>query len=314
MRIEELIKLDDRIRSEIFQIDIYKNGKFQSLFATGNQIHLVARNGKYVSGFPTDIPSTGGIQHLGLIDYSGKGEYRIAATDSQGDIYLVNAKGEILDGWNPRSFDEAQSIALRHLRVRNRDFMLTLESEGEFHLLKRIGKYYPNFPLDLKTKLAKGINIKKGSQFDNTVITLLSTSGELIRLNLNGKILGKKQFPRNSVKSEFMLINAIGDRDFIVMSRDETGFTVFDSKGEEQFRNENLNSTSLEVQYYSFSSGSLIFVVDEERSDLYIYNGKGEMQVTEILKSSKPISLIKSSREGNVLYKAYQDQFEVVNF
>ena len=33
-------------------IDFYKNNKYQALFNTKDQLHLIDRNGKYVDGFP----------------------------------------------------------------------------------------------------------------------------------------------------------------------------------------------------------------------------------------------------------------------
>ena len=41
-----------KILGKINFIDFYKNNKYQALFNTKDQLHLIDRNGKYVDGFP----------------------------------------------------------------------------------------------------------------------------------------------------------------------------------------------------------------------------------------------------------------------
>jgi len=58
--------LDGPLKSEVFQVDYFKNGKMQYLFSTGDKIYLVDRNGNPVEKYPIELrsPATAGFRFL----------------------------------------------------------------------------------------------------------------------------------------------------------------------------------------------------------------------------------------------------------
>ncbi len=46
------INIPEKIISEIYQIDFYKNNKLQLLFNTKNHVYLIDRNGNFTDGYP----------------------------------------------------------------------------------------------------------------------------------------------------------------------------------------------------------------------------------------------------------------------
>ncbi|MFV8227061.1 hypothetical protein ACNKXV_14015, partial [Christiangramia aquimixticola] len=50
------IPLSGPVISDAFQIDFFKNGKLQLLFATEEQIYAIDRLGNFLPGFPLSIP------------------------------------------------------------------------------------------------------------------------------------------------------------------------------------------------------------------------------------------------------------------
>ena len=60
--------LDGPLKSEVFQVDCYKNGKMQYLLSTRHKIYLLDRNGNPVEKYPVELrsPATAGIS---VFDY-----------------------------------------------------------------------------------------------------------------------------------------------------------------------------------------------------------------------------------------------------
>ena len=56
-------KLNETIQSDIYTVDIFKNGKLQLLFNTENYLHLLDRNGNYVQGYPVKLPAKVNAMH-----------------------------------------------------------------------------------------------------------------------------------------------------------------------------------------------------------------------------------------------------------
>ena len=68
--------IDSEIIGRINSIDVYKNNKYQCLFNTNNEIHIIDRNGEYVDGFPLKLDFNTSLSHS-LFDYNNKKKYRI---------------------------------------------------------------------------------------------------------------------------------------------------------------------------------------------------------------------------------------------
>ncbi len=57
------------IISDVRQIDYYKNGKLQYIFATKEAVHILDRTGAYLPEFPKKLAQIKEIEHFGIIDY-----------------------------------------------------------------------------------------------------------------------------------------------------------------------------------------------------------------------------------------------------
>jgi len=117
------IPLPEKIMSDVYQIDYYKNGKLQILFSTGNYLHLIDRNGNYVERFPVKLrsPATNG---MALFDYEGNRNYRIFVACENRKVYAYAKDGSIISGWQ---FDQSEGIVkqpVKHFRVGSRDYIV----------------------------------------------------------------------------------------------------------------------------------------------------------------------------------------------
>ncbi len=165
-------KIGGEIVSGLTQVDRYKNRKLQYLFATKNEIHLLDRKGRNVEGFPIKVSHS--ITQFSVIDYSGKKEYRLAASDGKGNTYLYNLEGNVLGQWKPRKINGALLTSLKHFRIGSKDCLLAVTKEGKIHLFKRNGGYYDGFPMDLHEGVVSDISIQAGTSFEKSRVLVLT--------------------------------------------------------------------------------------------------------------------------------------------
>lgn len=132
------VKLSGPVLSEIYQIDIYKNNKYQYLFNTADFIYLVDRNGEMVKGYPVSLrsPATNG---LAVFDYDNKKDYRIMLACSDKKIYAYMQDGKFVKGWEQFECDNEVSDPIQFLRVQNKDYLVFTDQYKTYYL-NRQGK------------------------------------------------------------------------------------------------------------------------------------------------------------------------------
>ncbi len=306
----------DKIVSEIHQIDYYKNAKLQYLFATKNKIHLLDRNGDYVKNFPIKLNEGVELEHLSVIDYDNSRRYRIMAVSTNGDIYLFDIEGNNLEGWNPRSIGGRLSIPGFHIRVKGGDCMVALQQNGVLNVMNRRGKMYPGFPIDLKTQVNKGLFVNIGNDFNSTRLVMVTDEGEVIEVNLKGKIVKREQLYKPTKESKFWLVKDALKKTYVIARQEYNKISILNRNGETVMEKNIISSGNLEVQYYNFSSDNQITVIlDPVQEFAYIY-GKDNQQITfEPLESSFFIGLLYSSRRKEYkLYSCFNNNFTVETF
>lgn len=308
--------IQDVIVSEIHQIDYYKNSKLQYLFATKGKIHLLDRNGDYVANYPINAKEGVEFRHLSVIDYDNSKRYRIMAADINGNIYLYNKEGENLEGWTPRVLEGPLVVPGFHIRVKGGDCMISLQANGILNVMNRRGKMYPGYPLDLNIDEAKDLFVDIGNDFNTTKLITVSDEGEVIEVNLKGKILRREQLYKPSRESKFWLVNDALEKTFVIVRQEYSKLSIMDRNGDLLMESNISASDDLLIQYYNFSSDNKVFIaIDAEQEFAYVYNNSGQTISFEPLESAMPIGLIYSNRSKEFrLYKCYYNNFTIETF
>lgn len=130
------VRLDEPILSEIFQIDFYRNGKYQLLFSTRNKIHLIDRIGNYVERYPISLrsPATNG---MALFDYDRNKDYRIAVACADKKVYLYTKEGTILKDWRFEGAEHEINLPLQHIRLEDKDYLVFSDNRKTYLLDRR---------------------------------------------------------------------------------------------------------------------------------------------------------------------------------
>lgn len=308
--------LEGRIKSKVFQIDYYKNKKLQYLFATKHKVHLIDRNGNNVAGFPIRMKKGVTIDYLNVIDYDQTKKYRIMVADVEGNIYLFDKAKKNLDGWTPRKLGGKLACKPFHLRIKGGDCIIALQENGRLNVMKRRGNMYKGFPVEFDAGFDSPMFVETGNDFSSTKLIAISKNGEIIKVNLNGKILERTQLYKPVKESTYRLVPDALNKDFIIVRQDYNALSFLDKKGDTIFEQNFITSGNLKVQYYNFSTYNKIFIVtDLEQEFSYIFNKEGELFNLEPLESSDQVALIYSSkRKEYTFYKVFDNSCYVISY
>jgi len=305
-----------QITSDIHQVDFYKNNKLQYLFASENALHLIDRNGDYVPPFPISLKSDLKVLHLSAIDYDGSKNYRFMVATQKGDIYLYDKEGKNLDGWNPRNLDKSIAFPGSHIRIRTRDRMLAIQTNGIINLFSRNGDMANGFPIDLKGSTNSPVYLKIGTNFDNSNLTTITTEGEIVSVSLGGKILLREQLYKPTKETQFFMLPDAQDQSYVFIRKDNNQLAVLDMQGKIIFEKNYLSSNNLQWQYYNFGGGKeIIIIIDPDQEFAYLYDKSGNLINYQPLESSFTMGLLYFARTDKLrLYKTFGFEFSILEF
>ena len=268
--------MEKPVTGEVHQVDYLKNNKLQYVFTTERNLYLLDRNGNPVGNFPVRVPAPAPLQTATVFDYDNTLDYRFLAQDLVGNLFLYDKTGKLLDGWNPLRLGYRLASPVRHLRIRDKDYLIAPQLDGKVHALNRKGKPYDGFPLSLSHS-TNPLYVEQGTSAASTFLTALSNDGEVVRFNLTGEITERQQLYRPGKNTRFrLLIDRARAGSWLIVRQDEQTLSVLDRKGETLFTRETEPGGKYQVQYYDFGAGlRLIALADLDQDQLQLFDLAG---------------------------------------
>ncbi len=291
---------DSPLVSSVFQIDIFNNKKLQYLFATQNRVHLLDKKGEKVANFPVIFADEIKIKSLQVFDYEQNKDYRICVVLENGDVYLLDKQGKKLEGWNPKKLGSRSSQAPNHIKIAQKDYLIFLLDNGKVQIFSRKGELLSKISVDLDTKISTNIFIKKGISPEKTILTTISTLGELISFDLEGKIINRKQLLLPSNNATFKLIRNNNNTRFLIARQDFSKFALLDENENVVFETDFSSKNDKEIQYFSLKNNEIIAVTDKIAGFAYLFDLKGNILVPPF-KSSHKIDLFYNQNKLNII-------------
>lgn len=132
------VPVDGKINSEVYQVDLFKNGKLQYLFSTPTRMYLIDRNGNAAGCFPLAFRARCE-RGISVFDYDNNKNYRIFAPCVDREVYLYGLDGKLVQGWKPDKADKPIASKVRHFRVEGKDYIVFAD-QYRLYILDRKGK------------------------------------------------------------------------------------------------------------------------------------------------------------------------------
>ncbi|MGE5449467.1 MAG: hypothetical protein ACM3PR_13980 [Bacteroidales bacterium] len=128
----------DPIISDVYQIDIYQNKKYQYLFNTKTQLYVIDRMGNRVGKFPIIFKAMAS-NGVAVTQYMPSREFRYFVAGEDKQIYIYDRDGRLMPKWK---FEGTQSIVtkpVQHFDIAGKDYIVISDKQN-YYILDRQGK------------------------------------------------------------------------------------------------------------------------------------------------------------------------------
>jgi len=285
-------QVEGEIVGDIFQVDYYKNGKLQILFATQQAVYGYDRSGTLLPGYPIKLPSGEAIDFLNLVDYNKDRDYRYFVASESGTLYLFDKNGNALEGWSPKYTSGKLASAPAHYRIAGRgDFMIAFNSTGELYLMNRKGELPSVNPVKLGEGLSTEYALVENNQASESQLVTINQEGEVVKVNFNGEITYRNQLLRPDRFTKYHLVKDQSQRNHLFVLHEYNKISVLNSDAEPLFE-KGMFSDEVDFQYFYFGGDKSIFVViDKVQEFIYLYNLQGELLNTRPISGSQRVEI-----------------------
>lgn len=270
-------QLNEKIMSDVIQVDVLKNNKLQILFSTRNSIYMYDRNGKDMRGFPVRLKSAA-TNAISVFDYEKNRDYRIFIACESNKIVCYKANGEEVTNFK---FDRTNSdvrIPLQYFSINNKDHICAIDVKGKVYLLNRKGETQTK----INESLAKDIRnfyIEPGKDNNNTFIITADTLGTIIRMSISGNKERIKILPNGLETSPYFAyadINNDNTKEYIFLTNTE--LKVFAKDKSLIIKYEFKENVVPQPDFFTFPDGKVkIGVLSKAKNELYLFNDNGSL-------------------------------------
>lgn len=267
-------KLNESLRSKVYTVDIFKNGKLQLLFNTDNYIHLLDRNGNYVQGYPVKVPAKI-TSPLTVLDYDKTKDYRLFIACEDKKIYNYSIYGIKAEGFIPLKTEAIVTLPVKYLKMGLSDYLVTMDVKGKPYVFSRKGEGR----IDFKNKLAEHVHslyVLSGTNLDNTKIVCFdNTNNNIKKLSFSDKLeslkIGDEVY---GFDAEFDLMNDDQQEDVLVYG--SGAVYAYDLFSNQIYQSFNSQAVYANAQIINTSDHQWVLALDRAGQKLEILDKEGK--------------------------------------
>ncbi len=172
-------QLSGPIVGDIEQVDLYKNRRLQMAFRTPDRFMILDRNGKIVPPFNKKISSEAP-QHLAVFDYDLNRNYRFLLSHGK-KVAMYDNRGKNVSGFLLKSLKQPLQNPPKHIRFKNKDYIVLQDIEGQIRILNRQGKDR------IRLNGTANSSLNPVFEYRNTFATT-TKDGALLQIDTNGNL------------------------------------------------------------------------------------------------------------------------------
>ncbi|HEY3370359.1 MAG TPA: hypothetical protein VGK10_05885 [Prolixibacteraceae bacterium] len=263
------MNLPDPVISEIYQIDIYQNQKFQYLFNTKSQLYVVDRMGNKVGKFPIIFKSMAS-NGVSVAQYGQNKEWRYFIAGEDKMIYVYDRDGRLIPKWN---FEGSQGVVtkpIRHYDIEGKDYIVFSDQQNTY-FLDRQGKSREIQP----TSFNRSANPMKFIQEGNPRLISTDQSGKIYIQDFAGQT-ETKDVGKFSASHRFAAEDLDGDGTPEYLFAEGKKLTVFTNGGQKLFEHSFPDVISETPFVCNLSPGlTKIGIVVKGENKIYLFDNKG---------------------------------------
>lgn len=280
-------EIAEPIVSQIYTVDIFKNGKLQLVFNTENYLHLLDRNGNYVQGYPVKLPAKV-TSSITLLDYDHTKDYRLYFACADKKIYNYTLYGVKTEGFIPLKTNAVVKMPVQYVKVGLSDYLITADVSGNIYVFSRKGEGR----IDFKNKTTEDLDnfyVIGGNNLDNTKLIYVDDKNNLLdKISLTDKKEAIKIGDElKGFKTEFALIDDDTQTDMLMFGDGAVyGYDLFSGKLLESF---NEQAVYEDAQVVNTTDNEYILAFDRAGHKINVIAMDGKVQSTIQNATQKPL-------------------------
>jgi len=287
-------KINERILSKIFTVDMFKNNKFQILFNTKSYIHLIDRNGNYVQGYPVKLPSDA-TSPLSLLDYDTDKNYRLFIACKNKNIYNYSIYGIKQQGFKPITTYNEVNLPLQYVKVGLSDYLVTIDNMGKIYTYSRKGEER----IGLKNKTIQNCSaffVDASNTINSTFLAYVDDKNNLLnKISFaDKKEIKKLNTQINDASISFSLIDDNRTMDVLittanqVLAYDFNGNLIFEKNIDKELSLSDFYSDENNANAFSFSSSlKQLFISDINQQKTKVINASALPLISNLFNDNK---------------------------
>lgn len=291
-------QLNEKIMSDIIQVDVLKNDKLQMIFNTRSFIYMYDRNGNPMDGFPIKLRSSA-TNAIAVFDYENNRDYRIFIATENKRIVCYKANGEQLTAF---AFDKTADqvfLPLQYFISNSKDHLCAIDAKGKIYILDRKGA----IKVHMKEQMEQGIRnffVESGKDYSRSFLIGADTLGNIIKISLtNNKENIKIQDFETSPYFDYKDINNDKTKEYVFLSRNE--LKVFSQDKSLLFKYDFENKIGQTPLFFLFPDGiGKIGVTSDESNELFLFNDNGSLFNSFPINGKTGFSIGDLNNDGNL--------------
>lgn len=299
-------KIDEKILSGIYMVDIYKKNKYQLLFNTKNYLHLLDRNGNYVEKYPVKLPAEAG-SPLSLFDYDGDKDYRLLIACKNKIIYNYSIHGVAQEKFTPVKTDHEVILPIQYVKVGLSDYLVALDKEGKIYTFSRKG--VGRIGLRNRTVAdCRAFYADAGNSVNSSYIVYVDEKNGLINkisfddkkeiVKLNAEIDGADVC--FSLVDDNRSMDLIITKDNSLLAYNFSGNLIVEKNAAVHLRKTNYYSDESHSLFYSLSEDQReILIFDQLKSKTGTFKATALPLISNLFKDNKKYLIITNGRQLN---------------
>jgi hypothetical protein len=132
------MNIPGEIVSDILQVDLYQNNKFQYVFNTKTQLYVIDRMGNKFGKFPITLKSMAS-NGVSVVDYGKNKEFRFFVAGEDKKIYAFDRWGKLVTNWNFAGSESMITQAGERFEIDDKDYLIFCDKQNTY-FLDRLGK------------------------------------------------------------------------------------------------------------------------------------------------------------------------------
>ncbi|MGM5468640.1 ribonuclease HII [Flavobacteriaceae bacterium LMO-SS05] len=268
--------LEGKILGNIEQMDMYKNGRMQFVFATAHRVYVIDRNGKDVGPFPLKFRDNI-TQPLSLFDYDNNKNYRLLVTQGS-SLLIYDQTGNSVKGFDFKKDNSLISSQPKHFRIGKKDYIVFSQG-NKLKILDRTGR--------TRILVKNDINFSKNGIFlyNNNFITT-NDKGILIQVDQKGHL--------SSVNLNLSTEHSITSTSKTLVTLSENRLTI--------------KSRSVDLDYGEYTAPQIFYINDKiyvtttdlQAKKIYLFDSLGKLIANFPIYGNSSIAMDNIDKDNNL--------------